>query len=238
MSEQNDSTASELDLDTSADAEHASDSQDTTEAQDQTSEPEKTDLSFLDGEDTSVEQSEQKAKSLIGQVNAAQKNIDAGKKTVNDFPEYIQEELKQRNVVAEVQKETPSSDIVEKVVKQLKQQETFENLKSELKGMSLSKEQAEGLSAEYKALKDSGLPDLKSLETAVRLSGLTKDVTQARQQGIELGRMALGSQGEPQSMRKQEVDPLTLTGDDFFAWSEKQKRNEKGHLDLSNANSN
>jgi len=239
MSEQNDSTASELNLDTSANAEQASDSEATEGNQEpESKQPEKADLTFLDGESKSesAEPSKEEArkKSLIGQVNAAQKKIDAGKKSIEEFPEYVQEELRERGVEQTVQKTAPKEvnqeQLVKQVLDQLKNKETFDTLRGELSQMDLSTEQANALKAEYKELKQSGLTDHKSLETAVRLAGLSNKVEQARQQGIQIGRMALGSQGQPQSLRKPgEVDPLDLEGEDFIKWAEKQGRDDMYH---------
>jgi len=236
MSEQNDSTVTELDLETSANAEQASDSETTsTDSQDQKSEQGEADLSFLSGEDKPAPTKEEaKSKTLVGQVNSAQKKIEGGKKSIDDFPEYIQEELRERGIEQTVQasapKEVNQAQLVKQVVEQMKNQETFESLRGQLKEMAITSEQADSLKAEFKELKTSGLSDLKALETSVRLAGLTSKVQEARQQGIKMGQMALGSQGQVQTMRQpSQPDPLELTGDDFIKWAERQAADDMYH---------
>ena len=176
------------------------------------------DLSFLDGEEdkSSSIKAESRKKALEGQVNSAQSQIDSGEKSVEDFPEYLQKELTVSAEPIQFNEEA----IVEKAVQRIEDKKDFDSLKAELKAMELTSEQTKLLQDEYQELKTSGLTNKKALSTAVRLTGLTSQIEQARQDGIQLGRMGLTPNGQVQSLKQpKEADPLEMTDDDFLKWS-------------------
>ena len=219
MFEQNDSET-ELNL-------YDSDTEQQSDADTQESEQENSDLSFLDGEDneSSLNKDETRKKSLEWQVNSAQSQIDSGEKSVEDFPEYLQKEL---TVSDNSTQQINEEEIIEKAVKRIEEKKDFDSLREELKAMELTPDQTKLLEAEYQELKTSGLTNQKALKTAVRLTGLTSQIEQARQDGIQIGRMGLTPTGQVQSLKQpKEADPLNMSDDDFLKWSNSQAKSSR-----------
>jgi len=189
---------------------------------------EETDLDFLEESKTEVpKKAEAREQTKEGQIKSALKKINAGEKSLSDYPKYIQESLVDK---IKAPSEPPRFDegaIVDKAVKRLKQEQQFESLRSHVQSLSLSSEQAAMLKQEFKNLRQDGLDQAKALSMAIRLIGLSEETIEAEKRGRQLGRMALSPTGAPITMKNKNIDPMSLNDDDYIKWCNAQQSGPK-----------
>lgn len=232
MSETNDTNTGELDLDLGLDTTDGELSTLGDTGSSQSGEHAVADLSFLDGDDNSKEninKEQERQKALEGQIKAAQDKVDAGG-DINDVPEYLRKHLQGGS------KQTLDEDaIIEKALQRLQNQQQFESMKEQITKMDLTTEQAKNVQVEYDIMINEGLSKTKALATAIRLSGLSSQIQEAEQRGINFGKQSMVPQGLMPAMKKtSNVDPLQLADDDFLKWSNDQASSTSRFTRISN----
>jgi hypothetical protein len=196
------------------------------------------DLSFLEESDnadsiTNDSKEDAREKTLQGQIKAAQKKIDEGKASFEDFPSYIKEKLDGESKPVKDSKKTEKvkaldeEAIVKRAMQRIKEEQTFESLRSQVQSLELDSEKASLLKAEFTGLKKEGVANTKALETAIRLVGLGEEVASAEQRGLKMGLMGIKPSGKHQTMKKQEQNIEKMSDDDFMNWSDNLGKKQK-----------
>jgi len=223
------------------------DLQDTNEAEeleavtgDEAVSDETADLSFLEedeSDDSELEadtnqKDEARKKTLDGQIKSAESKLASGEKSLRDFPKYIQKELTKLGYELNdtIPHKFDEETIVNKAYQKLQEVNKFESIKSQIQSLDLDKDQAQALKNEFVLLRKKGLSKVDSLQTAIRLAGISQDHIQENQRVVKQSRIVLPPQGQSQTMRKKEFDPLKLDDDQFLAWTKKMDALKGGKL--------
>jgi len=183
-----------------------------------------TDLDFLDESKTEEAKKLNRESTRQGQIKKAMQSVQAGDKSLEDFPKYIQTALKDQGVEPkeEYTNQFDEDVIVDRAAKKLEEKQQFDNMRMHLKELKLSKQDIQALNGEYKDLLDSGVSKAKALDKAIRLTGLSEESLTARRQQQQFNQMKLTPQGRQQTLKQDEFDPMKLDDDAFFEWSNGQ----------------
>lgn len=178
-----------------------------------------------ESEDTklNLETEEQKVDKLTPAQEQAQRqentwlnNVIAGKKTVEEAPQWLQARLNAR--LEATNKAPDTEELVKKILEKEREDGLFKELQSQIPKLTAA--QAQELQERFNSLKVAGR--VIALKSALDAMGLSQKLKEAEQRGVAKGRMSLPRSGQP-SVRKSEQlvggVPLSVIQDNK-AWHE------------------